>query len=97
MLTQVSSSVFCWSEIHGAARNEPYPWNSFVVRTDYGDGLVLVDPFPLFAEDARGIEAMGKPAHILLTCEYHLRESEASGIDGVATSAFMRTDWTILK
>lgn len=77
MLTQISSSVTCWSEIHGAARNEPYPWNSFVIRTNHGEGLVLVDPLPLFAEDARGIEAMGKPAHILLTCEYHVRESEA--------------------
>ena len=77
MLTQISSSVFCWSEIHGAARNEPYPWNSFVVRTNRGDGPVLVDPLPLPAEDAREIEALGKPAHILLTCEYHLRESEA--------------------
>ncbi len=77
MLTQISSSVYCWSEIHGAARGEPYPWNSFVIRTDRGDGLVLVDPLPLPAEDEREIEAIGKPAHILLTCEYHLRESEA--------------------
>ncbi|MCY3767255.1 MAG: hypothetical protein OXH06_17695 [Gemmatimonadetes bacterium] len=77
MLTQVSSSVYSWSEIHGAARNEPYPWNSFVIRTNHGDGLVLVDPLPLPAEDAREIEVLGKPAHILLTCEYHLRESEA--------------------
>ena len=77
MLTQISSSAFCWSEIHGAARNEPYPWNSFVIRTNHGDGLVLVDPLPISAEDEREIEAMGDPAHILLTCEYHLRESKA--------------------
>lgn len=77
MLTQISSSVYCWSEIHGAARNEPYPWNSFVIRTNHGDGLVLVDPLPLPAEDAREIEVLGKPVHILLTCEYHLRETEA--------------------
>ena len=77
MLTQISSSVFSWSEIHGAARNEPYPWNSFVIRTNHGDGLILVDPLPLSAEDEREIEAMGDPAHILLTCEYHLRESKA--------------------
>lgn len=77
MLTQISSSVFCWSEIHGAARNEPYPWNSFVIRKNHRDGLVLVDPLPLPAEDEREIEALGNPAHILLTCEYHLRESES--------------------
>ena len=76
MLTQVSSSVYSWSEIHGAARNEPYPWNSFVIRTNNSGDLALVDPLPLSAEDAREIEALGKPAHILLTCEYHLRESE---------------------
>ncbi|MDE2889222.1 MAG: hypothetical protein OXR72_13515 [Gemmatimonadota bacterium] len=77
MLTQVSSSVYCWSEIHGAARGEPYPWNSFVIRKNHRDGLVLVDPLPLSAEEESEIEAMGTPAHILLTCEYHLRESEA--------------------
>ena len=77
MLTQISSSVYSWSEIHGAARNEPYPWNSFVVRTHHADGLVLVDPLPLSAEEVREIEAVGEPAHILLTCEYHVRESEA--------------------
>ena len=77
MLTQISSSVYCWSEIHGAARNEPYPWNSFVIRTNHGESLVLVDPLPLLAEDESKIEVLGKPAHILLTCEYHLRESEA--------------------
>ena len=77
MLKQISSSVFCWSEIHGAARNEPYPWNSFVIPTSHRDGLVLVDPLPLSVEEGREVEAMGKPAHILLTSEYHLRQSEA--------------------
>ena len=77
MLTQISSSVFSWTETHGAARNEPYPWNSFVIRTNPGDGLVLVDPLPISDEEAREVEAMGDPGHILLTCNYHLRESEA--------------------
>ena len=77
MLAQISSSVFSWSEIHGAARNEPYPWNSFVVRTNPGDALLLVDPLAIPDEEAREVEAMGRPARILLTCEYHLRESEA--------------------
>ena len=55
MLTQVSNSVFCWSEIHGAARNEPYPWNSFIIRTNHGAGLVLVDPLPLSVEEGREV------------------------------------------
>ncbi len=76
MLKQISTSVYCWSEIHGAARNEPYPWNSFVIRTSHRGGVVLVDPLPHSAEEEGEIEAMGEPAHILLTCEYHLRESE---------------------
>ncbi len=77
MLKQISTSVYCCSEIHGAARNEPYTWNSFVIPTSHRDGLILVDPLPLSAEEEREIEAMGKPAHILVTCEYHLRQSEA--------------------
>ena len=77
MLSQISTHVYCWSEIHGAARNEPYPWNSFVIRTSHRGGVVLVDPLPLSAEDEREVVAMGEPAHILLTCKYHLRESEA--------------------
>ncbi len=77
MLSQISTHVYCWSEIHGAARNEPYPWNSFVIRKSHRGGVVLVDPLPLSAEDEREVVAMGEPAHILLTCEYHLRESEA--------------------
>jgi hypothetical protein len=40
------------------------------------NGLALVDPLPLSAEDVQEIEALGRPTHILLTCHYHLRESE---------------------
>lgn len=76
MLRQISSHVYCWSEIHGAARNEPYPWNSFLIDVPNEDAAVLVDPLPISPIDAQEIEKIGIPTHILLTCEFHLRESE---------------------
>jgi glyoxylase-like metal-dependent hydrolase (beta-lactamase superfamily II) len=76
MLRQISSHVYCWSEIHGAARNEPYPWNSYLIDVPNEDAAVLVDPLRMSLSDAREIEKIGIPTHILLTCEFHLRESE---------------------
>ena len=75
MLKQISANVLSWSEIHGAARNEPYLWNSHIIPVPSRDVLVLIDPLPLSVEDAREIEAIGKPSHILMTCNYHFRES----------------------
>ena len=77
MLQQISSHVYCWSEIHGAARNEPYPWNSFLIDVPNEDVAVLVDPLPISPIDTQEIEKIGIPTHILLTCEFHLRESES--------------------
>lgn len=77
MLQQISSHIHCWSEIHGAARNEPYPWNSYLIDVPNEDAAVLVDPLPVSSGDAREIEQIRIPTHILLTCEYHLRESES--------------------
>ena len=37
MLRQVTPHVYCWSEIHGAARNEPYPWNSYLIDVPNDD------------------------------------------------------------
>lgn len=76
MLQQISSHVYCWSEIHGAARNEPYPWNSYLIDVPNEDAAVLVDPLRMSSSDALEIEKIGIPTHILLTCEFHLRESE---------------------
>ncbi len=76
MLRQISSHVYCWSEIHGAARNEPYPWNSYLIDVPNEDAAVLVDPLQVSSSDAREIEKIEIPTHILLTCEFHLRESE---------------------
>ena len=76
MLQRISTRVYCWSEIHGAARNEPYPWNSFAVILPEERALALIDPLPLSAGELAELEQLGKPTHILLTCEYHIRNSE---------------------
>ena len=76
MLQQISSHIHSWSEIHGAARDEPYPWNSYLIDVPNEDAAVLVDPLPISSGDAQEIEQIRIPTHILLTCEFHLRESE---------------------
>ncbi|MBI4532082.1 MAG: hypothetical protein HY709_11255 [Candidatus Latescibacteria bacterium] len=76
MLQQLSPSVYWWSELHGAARNQPYYWNSYLIHVKKANVLALVDPLPLSVEEIQEIEALGPPTHILLTCYYHLRESE---------------------
>ena len=77
MLKRISSSVYWWVEIHGEARSEPYTWNSHLIQVKTEHVLALVDPLPLSAEDFREVEDLGIPTHILLTCNYHVRESEA--------------------
>ena len=77
MLRQISSHIHGWSEIHGAARNEPYPWNSYLIDVPNNDVVVLVDPLPISSSDAQEIEQIRTPTHIFLTCELHLRESES--------------------
>lgn len=76
MLRQVTPHVYCWSEIHGAARNEPYPWNSYLIDVPNDGVVVLIDPLPVSSDEAREIEQIRILTHILLTCEFHLRESE---------------------
>ena len=76
MLKQISSNVYMWSEVHGAARNEPYIWNSYLIQVKDRDVLILVDPLPLSDEEMREVEEIGAPTHILLTCNWHLRGSQ---------------------
>lgn len=76
VLRKISPRVSVWSEIHGAARNEPYPWNSYVIHIPEEGALALVDPLPMAEEEVEELERIGTPTHILLTCEYHLRASE---------------------
>ncbi len=77
MLKQISSTVHIWYEVHGAARDEPYLWNSYLIQVEDSDVIILVDPLPLSAEEIRAVEEIGTPTHILLTCNWHLRESQA--------------------
>ena len=77
MLTRISPSVFWWVEVHGEARNQPYTWNSHLIHIQEEDVLVLVDPLPLSDDEVREVEQLGTPTHILLTCNYHLREAES--------------------
>jgi len=74
LLTRISPSVYWWTEVHGEA---PYTWNSYLIHIQEENILALVDPLPLSADEVREIEALGTPSHILLTCNYHLRESES--------------------
>lgn len=76
MLKQISSNVYMWSEVHGAARNEPYIWNSYLIQVKDRGILILVDPLPLSDEEMREVEEIGAPTHIILTCNWHLRESQ---------------------
>lgn len=75
MLKRISSTVYMWSEVHGAARNEPYIWNSYLIQVEERGVFVLVDPLPLSDEEIREVEEIGAPSHILLTCNWHYRES----------------------
>ena len=76
MLKRISPSVYWWAEMHGEARNQPYTWNSHLVDIQEEKVLVLIDPLPLSTDEVCEVEALGTPTHILLTCNYHLRESE---------------------
>ncbi len=76
MLYQISKSVYSWSEIHGVGRDEPYLWNSYVIHMPDQHVLVVIDPLAASEEIIHAIESLGTPTHILLTCEFHLRESK---------------------
>ena len=62
--------------MHGEARNEPYTWNSHLIDIKRGNILALVDPLPLSEDEIREVEKIGIPTHILITNNYHFRESE---------------------
>ena len=76
MLQKISPSVYWWVEVHGEARGEPYTWNSHLIQIRDAGVIALVDPLPLSDGEIREIEELGRPTHILATCNYHIRESE---------------------
>ena len=75
MLTRLNPHLLTWNEIHGASRNQAYPWNSFFVHDDQAQVRVLIDPLPLSDAEFKQIEEFGVPTHIILTCSYHERNS----------------------
>ena len=75
MLTRLNPHLLTWSEIHGATRNQAYPWNSFLVHDNPAQVRVLIDPLPLSDAEFKQIEEFGVPTHIVLTCNYHERSS----------------------
>ena len=75
MMTRLSAHLLTWNEIHGASRNQAYPWNSFFVHDDQAQVRVLIDPLPLSGAEVKQMEDIGVPTHIVLTCNYHERNS----------------------
>ena len=75
MLQHLYGDVYYWTERHGKPETINY-WNSCAICIDRANVLALVDPLPLTDEEIQQIEEIGTPTHILLTCNWHLRESE---------------------
>ena len=75
MFQHLYGDVYYWTECHGKPETI-YDWNSCAIRIDSANVFALVDPLPLTAREIRQIEEIGTPTHILLTCNWHLREGE---------------------
>ncbi len=75
MLQHLYGDVYYWTERHGNPQTT-YDWNSYAIRIEQSNVLALVDPLPLTDAEIRQIEEIGTPTHILLTCNWHLREGE---------------------
>ena len=75
MFGHLYGDVYYWTKRHGNPETT-YDWNSCAIRIDRANVLALVDPLPLTDEEIRQIEKIRTPTHILLTCNWHLRESE---------------------
>ncbi|MCE2401647.1 hypothetical protein J4G08_12290 [Candidatus Poribacteria bacterium] len=73
MLTKLTPNLFTWAEIHGAARNQAYNWNSFFVNDESNSIRVLIDPLPLSESEIQWLDKLGGPTHLMLTCTYHER------------------------
>lgn len=73
MLTQLTPHLLTWPEIHGAAWNQAYNWNGFLVHDERSSVRALIDPLPLSASEIQQIDVLGGPTHLMLTCAYHER------------------------
>ena len=76
MLTRLESSVYAWSEPHGKPERR-YQWYSYAIHVAEAKVLALVDPLVASADEIRALESLGPPTHVLLTCNWHLRNAEA--------------------
>ena len=75
MFQHLYCDVYYWTERHGKSETT-YDWNSCAIRIDSANVFALVDPLPLTNGEIRQIEEISTPTHILLTCNWHLREGE---------------------
>ena len=75
MFQHLYGDVYYWTERHGQPETT-YDWNSCAIRIDRANVFALVDPLPLTDAEIRQIEEIGTPTHLLLTCNWHLREGE---------------------
>lgn len=76
MLMQLVPAVYAWSEPHGKPERR-YQWYSYAIRVAEAKVLALVDPLVTSADEIRALEALGPPTHVLITCNWHLRNAEA--------------------
>ena len=76
MLMQLAPAVYAWSEPHGTPERR-YRWYSYAVRVAEAKVLALVDPLVASGDEVRALEEVGPPTHVLLTCNWHLRDAEA--------------------
>ncbi|MDA1191608.1 MAG: hypothetical protein O3A46_07995 [Candidatus Poribacteria bacterium] len=74
MIRKLYEDVYYWTERHGT-EPKTYDWNSYAVQIPQEGVLALVDPLPLSTDEIRALEELGPPTHIVLTCNWHLRES----------------------
>ena len=75
MFHQLYDNVYRWTERHGKPETTYY-WYSFAVHIKQAGIFALIDPLPMSAEEIVEIEKIGRPTHILLTCNWHLRVGE---------------------
>ena len=76
MLMQLAPAVYAWSEPHGTPERR-YQWYSYAIHVAEAKVLALVDPLVASEDEIHALEELGPPTHVLLTCNWHLRDAEA--------------------
>lgn len=73
-LNRISPKIYSWSEKHGNP-GEYYDWHSYLLVVS-PTKIVLVDPLPACEKVIKDIEDIGIPTDILLTCNWHTRDTD---------------------